>query len=736
MMQLGINRSGASPTALGIPPMPYSTASPSGSNNSTTGRPPLWNASSQRKVSRLYLYTTLPITKILEVVHAKSPGAAPGKDSGNKKLSGLLDKEPRWLHPRTESDMGRRLTELSNSPTRSTPDPDDTPLRRHAASDPSPLPDVRSAFKREFGTSPTTFQAPVFPSYTSANLLANLPAPRQRQTSEGHNNGDDSVGHLGQFLRQTTFMSSSTDHSTGSLHRILADYGDGYVKSVKRLMKRYTVPINNRAASMSPTSDIAAQQHPSWLTDDDAPPSLPNKPYTLPGDFLRLDLLIADQAPCFPNAEQHSRRSCLCFARSDILPSPWVSVDGLTYEGQCLLQTGIAGRVNLGARDVFENTVLHFLAARGSLHQLCEAVKLDRCGPILRDTNTAGQTFLHVLSRSHFIDYSSFAQQLSYLLSLLSNMGFDIYARDNYGRNIFHILIAEDMPSNLLNHLLQGCDPAAYKKRDAFNVTPAYQEPIMGINRAYTQAMDLDPPQVQSHFPGNLEPEPDCHAAITEQARLLQFVRWATDGHPNDEDAKGRNGLHCLAVATLGTSNIMSRHATAGLQMLSDQRKAKDLDSSKERLELRLASVKGLIEAGVDLNHYDNNGNTPLMAFVAELPEDDNYKIGPDILKHMIAEGANVNARNRAGETALHIAVRCGRKLAVRALVESGASVHARDAAGRSMLQVTDVKMSNAGDAPRDYAHFEACRAWLSGQGHAVQEPTVAQEWGRVQSRT
>ena len=65
---------GASPSSLRVQ---ASSASPS-SNVTATGRPPLWNSSSQRKVSRLYLYTTLSLQKIIEVVHAKSPESAPG----------------------------------------------------------------------------------------------------------------------------------------------------------------------------------------------------------------------------------------------------------------------------------------------------------------------------------------------------------------------------------------------------------------------------------------------------------------------------------------------------------------------------------------------------------------------------------------------------------------------------------------------------------------------------------
>jgi hypothetical protein len=155
------------------------------------------------------------------------------------------------------------------------------------------------------------------------------------------------------------------------------------------------------------------------------------------------------------------------------------------------------------------------------------------------------------------------------------------------------------------------------------------------------------------------------------------------------------------------------------------------LDSSEERLQLRLSLAEGLLNAGVDPNHYDTYGNTPLMAFCAELPEDDDYKTGPAIIQALLEHGANIEARNRSGETALHIAVRCGRKLAVKKLIEEKASVHVRDAAGRGVLALADAKMQTCGeDVPVDYCHYEACRAHLSGKGFAVQEPTIMQEWG------
>jgi hypothetical protein len=138
-----------------------------------------------------------------------------------------------------------------------------------------------------------------------------------------------------------------------------------------------------------------------------------------------------------------------------------------------------------------------------------------------------------------------------------------------------------------------------------------------------------------------------------------------------------------------------------------------------------------LLSRGVNPNHYDSYGNTPLMAFVAQLPEDDDFETGPQILYLLIRHGAKVHWRNRSGETALLVAARCGKKLAVRTLIENGANVHVRVSAGRGVLALLDDKMASELDNPIQHAHYEACRAYLSGSsGNACREPTLMQEWG------
>jgi hypothetical protein len=62
---------------------------------------------------------------------------------------------------------------------------------------------------------------------------------------------------------------------------------------------------------------------------------------------------------------------------------------------------------------------------------------------------------------------------------------------------------------------------------------------------------------------------------------------------------------------------------------------------------------------------------------------------------------------------------------------EAGADVHARDSQGRCLLDIADVGIWHA-EGVKEYAQFEAIRAWLSGlYGHAVQSPNCETRMGR-----
>ncbi|GKU00737.1 hypothetical protein FLAG1_02256 [Fusarium langsethiae] len=716
-----MNNSATSPFGPGLQ-VPISSASPSGSNNTTTGRPPLWNSSSRRKMSRLYLYTTLPLDKIVAVVHAKSPDTVPGPDSAHKTLNAMLNKQPRWLHPRNEGDMARRLEELSLSPTRtnSTYNSVSSPMQ----DTPGSIPALNAVPTPHLVRNPTraSLEVPPFNQYSQPQQHTT-----SRSTAQAREQEENS--HFKTFLQRPTFMTTSTDCTTGTFQSLLKGYGHPYVKTVKRLIKRYTAPLSRRGSSLSPISDEEPTMT-SWLEDRDAPVCLPNGPYYMPGNFLCIDEVSRNNYTCFEGTEEHMKKSCFCRPMRELKEPAWITVQGFSKTGYDALALAVENSL-FEERDKFGHTVFHLMAARFMGDKLFEAIRSVQDANILNEQNTAGQTLLHVLHTSWFHN----GLYLQHLLDILAGKGFDFSTRDHYGRSFSHILLLRDASIDLRNHLLQLCSPTSYQKRDAFNMTPtdvSVPEPTIGINRTYTQAMDIDPPVPTSRHD---RADPYHTTDLQQEARTLEYIRAAVND-PLLEDPEGRNGLQCLAAATLSSISVTQKYNLDKEGMPNYQRNKKEKvskysDSSTDRLEFRRMLLESLLAAGVDPNHYDTHGNTPLMVFAAQLPEDDDYTNGPDIIKDLIKAGAAVNARNRAGETALHIAVRCGHKLAVKQLVNSGANVHARDAAGRSVLEVADVKMrSLRGQDEAEYAHLEACRAWLSGTvGGAVQEPTVIQEW-------
>lgn len=618
--------------------------------------------------------------------------------------------------------MSRRVTELANSPTRLNLATQAALGHSRSTSNTSRISPSPQRLKMEDSVSPAPFDAPVpqrssvtfAPNqqvYGSSNLWVPNGGPSSASmspmdTDEQFEDSSDQQ-HFTKFLRQTTCLSNSTNNTTGSFHRVLANYSEPYVQTVKRLVKRFTAPIANRS-SLSPYSDgnVTIQ---TWADEEDCPPEFGERPFPIPGDFLKLDE-YHNQKGCYSTQEAHSSQRCLCYMALDTCVLPWVTRERLTPAGQRLLTNG-PKQHDVSITDSFGNTVLHFLAARGSIEVLEYALGTDYCRPIAGAKNSAGQTFLHVLNPFTLEN----PDYVDGLLKIIANKNYDLHARDHYGRSFFHLLQVGEYPDELLQRVATLCNNDFQTARDAFGFTPVYHDSLM----------DLDQPG------SALQQDP----GISKESKLLEHVRLANE-NPHLQDEEGRNGLHCLAIATLSHASVVNKYHLQSTQRekitKKQQTAANALDSSAAKLELRLGLLVGLLDAGVDPNQHDKNGNTPLMTFVAELPEDDDYKIPPKLLKLLIDRGANIHARNRRGETALHIAVRCGRKLAMRTLSQLGANVHGRDSAGRSLLDVADAKMMNceSDEHMRDYAHYEACRAWLSGKGKALQGPSVIDEWG------
>ena len=110
--------------------------------------------------------------------------------------------------------------------------------------------------------------------------------------------------------------------------------------------------------------------------------------------------------------------------------------------------------------------------------------------------------------------------------------------------------------------------------------------------------------------------------------------------------------------------------ATAKLKALSESPGIRDVNQ-----------VRQLIASGADVNVRNKFGNTPL--WMASLGGDAK---DTEVVKLLLASKANVDVRDKFGATPLHVASQFGNTEVVKLLLEAGANVNAADKDGDTPL--------------------------------------------------
>ena len=113
--------------------------------------------------------------------------------------------------------------------------------------------------------------------------------------------------------------------------------------------------------------------------------------------------------------------------------------------------------------------------------------------------------------------------------------------------------------------------------------------------------------------------------------------------------------------------------------IVAGQDPATDVALRKAVQDGEMQTVKDLLAKGANVNAKDDKGRTALL-WVA--PARDN----PEMVKVLIEKGADVNAKDNEGETALMIAASQSNPGILEALIEAGAEVDATNKAGGTAL--------------------------------------------------
>jgi truncated hemoglobin YjbI len=145
---------------------------------------------------------------------------------------------------------------------------------------------------------------------------------------------------------------------------------------------------------------------------------------------------------------------------------------------------------------------------------------------------------------------------------------------------------------------------------------------------------------------------------------------------------------HVLALLMGSGNETLLEYAER--ELLAD-RALSDVHNRHGRTLLHDASGQGnqrmvelLLRLGADPNVKTSGGHTPLYSVANECL----VKGGGNIVRALVQAGAQVDARSRAKKcTALHMAARRGVTEVAEALLNCGADIHARDKAGDTPLQ-------------------------------------------------
>ncbi|KAF8866091.1 ankyrin [Acephala macrosclerotiorum] len=371
---------------------------------------------------------------------------------------------------------------------------------------------------------------------------------------------------------------------------------------------------------------------------------------------------------------------------------------------------------NLDRTDCFGNSVLHIAASLGKPVGLL-LFYLIKDGTNVHATNRAGETFLHLLPTSIIATIEANGH-FSSLLNMLQYNWFDFHQRDCLGRTSLHRLLQPGLDKASIDRIiaqLSSLKVPIPTCRDSSGYTIQSQLTLAGISEKRIKSLferkhklPVSPNYAQTAI------ETVADLLIYErQADLLRTVRRAWS-YPQYEDQDGRNGLHCLAEVSFALPR-------------PDQ--PPDENVHKIDSERRQEELQALLDAGVDIDNYDKEGSTPLMAFIIHSRDGEDDEMTEKLLSKLCGAGADVNRRDRQGQAALHIAVKLGKKIATGVLLRWGANIHARDGEKRGVIALGAEYSKKAKRGDLLYAQIMLCIDQVV-RCDGVAAPTFLQEWG------
>lgn len=235
----------------------------------------------------------------------------------------------------------------------------------------------------------------------------------------------------------------------------------------------------------------------------------------------------------------------------------------------------------------------------------------------------------------------NFARYRERIINHLINNGAEIHNTDNGGETLLFSAVGEGLLSTVQLLIDKGIDASA-RLSDDFVI-----ESLAGASPLF-YAGDLEMLKLlEKNGVGTVEErskngESLLHGAVLPPVDfdVLEYLLDRIDGNVKDND--GETPLHSVLSFNLATQDVPK-------------------------------VVEMLLENGADINALDNDGWTPMLTAAT------NARLDQNLLKRLIDAGANVNHMNEAGNSAIHYAAANNPEF-LKFFVQNGANVNARTA--------------------------------------------------------